>query len=236
MKYPTVKGSARACLVCLLITATIIFLASALNVLAGNVALNKPATAGSTYYGYVPALAVDGDTNTYWNGGGHGSPGSQMWLKVDLQETFQLQHVVLLSPGGSHIYELFGSLDDTNWTQLAAGIIVDTLAPVKVNTGGSSFRYLRCDVTGGSDWASLAELEAYPVAAISTITVNSGVVQLTLTNCLSDVTNTIERTFDLTDPFGWNALTNLAGVSGGIVWEESTSNEWTRAFYRVRSK
>jgi hypothetical protein len=159
-----------------------------------------------------------------------------MWLKVDLQETFQLQHVVLLSPGGSHIYELFGSLDDTNWTQLAAGIIVDTLAPVKVNTGGSSFRYLRCDVTGGSDWASLAELEAYPVAAISTITVNSGVVQLTLTNCLSDVTNTIERTFDLTDPSGWNALTNLAGVSGGIVWEESTSNEWTRAFYRVRSK
>ena len=193
MKYPTVKGSARACLVCLLITATIIFLASALNVLAGNVALNKPATAGSTYYGYVPA-------------------------------------------GGSHIYELFGSLDDTNWTHLAAGISVDTLAPVKVNTGGGSFRYLRCDVTGGSDWASLAELEAYPVAAISTITVNSGVVQLTLTNRLSDVTNTIERTFDLTDPFGWNALTNLAGVSGGIVWEESTSNEWTRAFYRVRSK
>jgi hypothetical protein len=236
MKYPTITGSARPCLVCLLTAPSLIFFASALNVLAGNVALNKPATAGSSYLGSVPALAVDGDVDTYWNGGGHGSPGSSMWLKVDLQAAFNLQRVVLRSPGGSHVYELFGSLDDTNWIQLASNIVVTTLAPVMIDTEGVAFRYLRCDVTGGDDWASLAELEAYAGVTISTITVNPGVVQLTLTNCLSDMTNTVERTFDLTDPSGWTALTNLTGVSGGIVWEDAISTEWTRAFYRVRSK
>jgi hypothetical protein len=236
MKYPTVMEPARAWLVSLLTTVTLMLPASALNLLAGNVALNKPTTAGSSYSMFLPALAVDGDTSTYWNGGSWGYPGSPYWLQVDLQQAFRLQRVVLMSPGGSHIYELWGSLDDTNWTQLATGVAVDTQDPIKVDTGGVAFRYLRCDVTGGSDWASLAELEAYPVAEISTMTVSSGVVELTLTNCMSDVTNTVERTFDLTDSSGWSALTNLTGVSGGIVWKDAISNTWERAFYRIRSE
>jgi hypothetical protein len=217
------------------IRATIIFLASALNVLAINLALDKPATAGGTYAGYIPTLAVDGDTNTYWNGGGHGSPGSPMWLKVDLQAAFHLQSVVLLSPGGSHIYELFGSLDDSTWTQLATNIVSDSVGPVWIDTGGAAFRYLRCDVTGGSDWASLAELEAYPFAPNLAITVTPGFIQLTLTNVLSEVTYTVERTFDLTNASGWEPITNLIAVGEGIVWKGAISNEWTRVFYRVKS-
>jgi hypothetical protein len=236
MKYPIITRTARACLICHLIAASLIFLASALNVPAGNVALNKPATAGSSYLGYVPALAVDGDANTYWNGGGHGSPGSSMWLKVDLQAAFNLQRVVLRSAGGSEVYELFGSMDDTNWTQLATPFAAASVNPITIDKREGPFRYLRCNVVGGSDWSSLAEIEAYPVVVISSLTIASGVVQLSLTNCLSEVTNTVERTFDLSDPAGWNALTNLTGVSGGIVWEDAISAEWTRAFYRVRSE
>jgi hypothetical protein len=144
-----------------------LFLASILGAAGTNVALNKPTTAGSSYYVYTPGLAVDGDVTTYWNGGGHGSPDSPYWLKVDLQGVFNLQRVVLRSPGGSHVYDLFGSIDDTNWTQLATGIAVVTLDPINVDTGGSAFRYLRCDVVGGSDWAALAELEAYATTAVS---------------------------------------------------------------------
>jgi hypothetical protein len=234
MKYPTIRGSAPACLICHLIAASLVFLASALNVLAGNVALNRPATAGSSYLGYVPALAVDGDVNTYWNGGGHGSPGSAMWLEVDLQAAFNLQRVVLRSAGGSEVYELFGSIDDTNWTQLAVPFAAALVNPITIDQREGAFRYLRCNVVGGSDWSSLTEIEAYLVVIISSLTTTSGVAQLSLTNCLSDVTNTVERTFDLSDPAGWNALTNLTGVSGGIIWKDVIDTEWTRAFYRVR--
>ena len=68
-----------------------LFLASILGAAGTNVALNKPATAGSSYSVYTPGLAVDGDVTTYWNGGGHGYPGSPYWLKVDLQGVFNLQ-------------------------------------------------------------------------------------------------------------------------------------------------
>ena len=119
----------------------LIFMALALNLLAENVALNKPASAGSSYNGFVPALAADGNVNTYWNGGGHGSPGSSMWLKVDLQEPYNLQRVVLRSPGGSHVYDLSGSLDNTNWTQLASGLPSDTLDPINIDAGGALFAF-----------------------------------------------------------------------------------------------
>lgn len=43
--------------------------ACAEHALAGNVALGKPVVAGSYYAGYVPESVVDGNLNTYWNGG-----------------------------------------------------------------------------------------------------------------------------------------------------------------------
>jgi hypothetical protein len=127
-------------------------------------------------------------------------------------------------------------MDDTNWTQLAAPFAATSVNPITIDKHEGAFRYLRCDVVGGADWSSLAEIEAYPAVVISSLTIASGVVQLGLRNCLSEVTNTVERTFDLSDAAGWNALTNLTGVSGGIIWEDAISAEWTRAFYRVRSE
>ena len=159
-----------------------------------------------------------------------------MWLQVDLLAAFNLQRVVLRSAGGSEVYELFGSLDNTNWTQLTTPFAATAVNPITMDNHAGALRYLRCNVVGGSDWSSLAEIEAYPVVAISSMTVTSGVVLLSLTNCLSVATNTIERSFDLSNPAGWNALTNLTGVSEGVVWQDAMSNAGPRAFYRVKSQ
>jgi hypothetical protein len=207
------------------------FLALAPCAIGGNVAINKPATASRTYSTYLPALAVDGNAGTYWNGA-----TAPQWLKVDLQRSIPLQRVVLISPGGSHVYNLLGSLDDTNWTHVATGLVVTTTTPVPIVLAGQSFRYLKCDVVGGGDWTSLAELEAYPAVEIEDIAAASGIVQLTLTNCLSDVTNVVERAFDLAAPSPWEQLTNLIGLTDSTVWQGSVSSEWENVFYRIKSK
>ena len=207
---------------------------------AENVALNKPATASAVYAPYGPEQAVDGDVITKWNAPGQGTPGSPQWLKVDLEAVIPIYRIILVGPstsgyeGYSVVYELYGSVDDTNWTQLGTGTLVDTTDPVDVvYPGGRGILYIRYDVVGGSHWANLEELEAYPPVRITDITRTNNTVQLTLTNCLSDVTNVVERTFDLTMSNSWTAVTNLAGAGASPQWAETISNTWTSGFYRV---
>lgn len=209
--------------------------ACAENALAGNVALGKPVVVGSYYNGYLPENVVDGNFNTFWNGGTWGSPGSSCWVKIDLQAEFHLQRVILWKPNGSDVYELYGSVDDITWTLLLGPVASTVEGSLPVETRGQPFRYLRCDVVGGADWSSVAELEAFPAVEISNIAVASGAVRLSLANCLPDVSYTVERTFDLANPAGWTPLATLSGIVDGTVWEGAVSTESPQAFYRIRS-
>ncbi len=210
------------------------------NCQADNVALNKPATANAVYSSYGPGRAVDGDVLTAWSGTTQGSPESPQWLKVDLEVVIPIYRITLVGPssgtyaGYTIIYELYGSADNTNWTQLGAGSLVDTTDYVDmIYPSGRGFRYIWYNVVGGSHWAQLEELEVYPSIMFTDIAVVDGSVQLALTNCLIDTTNVVERTFDLSDSNAWTTVTNLTDIETSYQWSEAISNSWPRVFYRA---
>ena len=74
-----------------------------------NLALSKPAFQSSTWYGidghgYYAPLVVDGNPETDFYGGRSCSntddkPGGSNWLVVDLQQQFNISHVVLTNRG-----------------------------------------------------------------------------------------------------------------------------------------
>jgi chondroitin AC lyase len=91
-----------------------------------NLALNQPTTADSTYNNLtniVPSMATDGSTATKWSSArptGSAPYAGQNWLQVDLGSVRPVSQVVVdWESGNSTDYEIEGSTDGTNWTQLA---------------------------------------------------------------------------------------------------------------------
>lgn len=58
-------------------------------------------------------------------------------------------------------------------------------------------------------------------------------VAMVLSNCTPYVTNRIERSFDLTQPDSWTAVTNIVATGSETNWMESFPSGRTSAFYRV---
>jgi len=138
-----------------------------------NVALNKPATATSTYSFYVAGRVVDGDWVTHWSSSSGAFP---QWLEVDLEGVFDPFEITLVmgenpSYGSSYDnhYELQSSLDGSTWDILATGVLEDDPVDfpgdpvahldVAVLPGVESMQYVRYFVTAGGHWAHLAEME-----------------------------------------------------------------------------
>ncbi len=134
-----------------------------------NVALNKPASADSVYSSYAPSHAVDGDPGTNWSSTSQGTEASPHWLMVDLEQAYSIDQIVLTLTSSSYVgydnvYNLYGSLDSSNWTLIGSGTLIDTTDPQDVwPTNGTSMRYIKHEVVGGSHWAGLGELEAFVV-------------------------------------------------------------------------
>jgi hypothetical protein len=118
--------------------------------------------------------------STLWASAGHGAPGNPLWLKVDLGQVYDLERIVLCGPdsgvyrGFTVEYILYGSRNDSQWSELGRGTLVDSpdrdlrndeVFPTEQN---GSLRYLRFDGVGGTHWTHLYELEAYPVPEPST--------------------------------------------------------------------
>lgn len=139
-----------------------------------NVALNKTAKASS---GSDMALAVDGNTETFWNSGAM----SPAWYQVDLGQAYQLSGASLTfawaNPGDTggvpirHSFTIQGSLDGTTWYDM------DTWSDMEqgdnnpnvtatVELDGAA-RYVKVNdlkaYKGGTSnqWAEIAELEVY---------------------------------------------------------------------------
>ncbi|MCK6557571.1 fibronectin type III domain-containing protein [bacterium] len=64
---------------------------------AGNLALNKPATASSTYSSFAASRAVDGTSSgsSYWRSATVSKPAPNTWLRVDLGAAFDLTRAVI---------------------------------------------------------------------------------------------------------------------------------------------
>jgi len=90
---------------------------------SSNLALNKPATAFSTYSSSKsPEKTVDGDANTYWRSGSLSS-SPICWLRVDLGGALMVAQVVInwRDDYYAKTYEVQVSSDDVNWTPAASG-------------------------------------------------------------------------------------------------------------------
>jgi hypothetical protein len=120
-----------------------------------DIAKGKTVVASSSYSIYIASIAVDGDTETYWNAGGW----DPSWIKVDLGQIYSLSYVDLYAV--SVDYSLSYSTDDIDWTTIASGALRNN-GLASINFNGQTARYLKCDVTNdGYNWVALSEIAAY---------------------------------------------------------------------------
>ncbi|MGI5160547.1 discoidin domain-containing protein [Microbispora sp. CA-102843] len=136
----------------------------------GNLARGRTVTATSNTQTYVPANAVDGDANTYWESANNAFPQT---LTVDLGASVTVGRVVLKLPPSTawgartQTLSVLGSTDGTNYTTIAgpSGYTFDpaTGNTVTVTVPAAARRYLRLNVTGNTGWpaAQISEFEAY---------------------------------------------------------------------------
>jgi hypothetical protein len=138
-------------------------LASVADAAPTNLALNKPATASSSYAGnggYAVAYGNDGNAATWWNGGMHAA-----WWQVDLESVFALDQVKVSSgdtPGLHITFELTASSDGSSWSTIGGNTGSGSDWGFTFDTPGLMARFIRYTTLGdsGSDWATLGELQA----------------------------------------------------------------------------
>ncbi len=137
----------------------------------GNLASGGTADASGHTQNYVPANAVDGDTNTYWESTDNAFP---QWFQVNLGQNSLVGRIVMGLPPASvwgtrtQTITIQGSTDGSTWTTLA-GSAGYTFDPSSGNTATATFpaatvRYLRLTFTANTGWPAgqLSELQAFP--------------------------------------------------------------------------
>ena len=138
-----------------------------------NIALNKPATASSSYQTYVASNVTDGNTSSYWEStDGAGYPQT---ISVDLGSTQSIGSVTLDLPPSSawatrtETLSVLGSTNGTSYSQIV-GSAGYAFNPSTGNTvtislpSGTSARYVELSFTGNTGWtaAQLSEFEVFP--------------------------------------------------------------------------
>jgi F5/8 type C domain/Pectate lyase superfamily protein/Abnormal spindle-like microcephaly-assoc'd, ASPM-SPD-2-Hydin len=138
-----------------------------------NIALNKPATASSSYQTYVASNVTDGNTSSYWEStDGAGYPQT---ISVNLGSAQSIGSVTLDLPPSSawstrtETLSVLGSTNGTSYSQLV-GSAGYTFNPSTGNTvtislpSGTSAQYVELSFTGNTGWsaAQLSEFEVFP--------------------------------------------------------------------------
>ena len=80
-------------------------------------------------------------------------------------------------------------------------------------------------------WTALID----PPPRINSVSLANGVLQLSLTNLASYLTNYIEASFDVGLTDSWSRVDTFTGIEGGTNWTEPVNANFGAAFYRVRS-
>jgi len=130
-----------------------------------NLALNKYATASSTYLNYVPNNVTDGNPNTYWLASGY----SKQWISIDLGSTKTIGEVHLMigqSPNGQTTHKVYGSNTgiEGGWQELKVfqGNTVDAQRlQFSLSSSANNFRYIRVETTESPSWVAWKEIEIY---------------------------------------------------------------------------
>jgi hypothetical protein len=202
-----------------------------------NVALNKPASADSSYSIYVPSRGNDGDNTTIWNGG---SLQACWW--VDLQNVYSIQTIVASSNqwGGLTRFQVSSSTNGSNWTDIGNPLDGSGDASFSIDAANASMRYIRfCTLAGSNNWATLSELQALgvlatPVTVGGTVSgLGGGKTLILRNNGGDDLTLTANGSFTFatalavgaayavtvrTQPSGQNCtVTNGTGTAGATV-------------------
>jgi Alpha-1,3-glucanase catalytic domain D1/Alpha-1,3-glucanase catalytic domain D2/F5/8 type C domain/Abnormal spindle-like microcephaly-assoc'd, ASPM-SPD-2-Hydin/HYDIN/CFA65/VesB-like, Ig-like domain/Cep192 domain 4 len=138
-----------------------------------NIALNRPATASSSYETYVASNVTDGNTSSYWEStDGAGYPQT---ISVNLGSVYPIGSITLDLPPSSawstrtETLSVLGSTNGTSYSQIV-GSAGYTFNPSTGNTvtislpSGTSAQYVELSFTGNTGWsaAQLSELEVFP--------------------------------------------------------------------------
>jgi chitodextrinase len=128
-----------------------------------DLALNAVATASSSFPGYPPSLAVDGDMTSRW-AQGPGLPDPS-WLQVNLGSVTSVSAVVTtFEKTSGYEYLLQYSADGVTWSTLEDHTGTFTTAQTDYSFAASpvSARYLRLTITNSSgNGGSVYEFKAY---------------------------------------------------------------------------
>ena len=131
-----------------------------------NYALDKPATASSSYSDGVTwaiEFGNDGLLNTGWNGGTFAA-----WWQVDLQASYAIDSIWVSGaaypdPGVHVTFDLSSSTDGSVWAPIGLRTTgYGTPWTFSFPTAGEQMRYVRFTTLGdgNSDWGNLYELQA----------------------------------------------------------------------------
>jgi hypothetical protein len=136
-----------------------------------NIALGRPATASSQVNGaQTPAMATDGDANTYWESANNAFP---QWLQVDLGATYSIGKVTLKLPPQSawgtrtQTLSVLTSTDGTNFATAIGSANYTFTSPtnvVNITVPATNALYVRVNITANTGWPAgqVSEFEVYP--------------------------------------------------------------------------
>lgn len=169
-----------------------------------------------------------------------GAPAIANAAAGDVLDQSATLNATLVSDGGlpTFVSCAFGT-DPASWTVTAlAGAQPE--GGVSAGVGGlapaTTYYYqFMASNAAGVVWASATNDFATPYSAtFAEPTIVDGTLTLNLDGLAANVTNAIERSFDLTGG-EWTVVTNVVG-SGATNWIDESSAEWTNAFvfYRIR--
>lgn len=191
-----------------------------------NLALNKPATASSTWNsGSLASNAVDGNSRSEW---GPANLSEAPWLKIDLGKVTQFRSYAVESwiDRYNGAIKLEVSNDDLTWTEVDVVSGNTDIRIFRTLSQPVSARYVKVTITAWSFFPDITEFELYndAPAAPTNVTAASGDGEVTLN--WSSVSNaasydvyqgTAPGSYDLTPVASVNETTaTLTGLTNGV--------------------
>jgi hypothetical protein len=193
---------------------------------SGNLALNKPASASTTWSAsYDAPKAVDGDTATRWSAAS-GQTANQ-WLLVDLGAATTYDSVTIKEISYQRVtaFKIQSSTDGTTFTDRASGTTIG--ASLTVPFSAVSARYVRLFVTSASSVPTINEFEVYNSGGTPTYTITASAgANGSISPSGSVVVNQgANQTFTITPNSGYQVSTvTVDGASVGAVTSYTFSN------------
>jgi hypothetical protein len=136
-----------------------------------NIALGRPATASSQVNGtQTPAMATDGDANTYWESANNAFP---QWLQVDLGAQYSIGRVTLKLPPSTawgtrtQTLSVLASTNGTSFSTVVGSASYTFTSPtnvVNISVPATTAQYVRLNFTANTGWPAgqASEFEVYP--------------------------------------------------------------------------